>query len=108
MTSDEVDAALRAGYTAPAAPETDEQAETRVANSLNDWLAKEGMTMVVNIVKVPVQVGQGQFVFADKPMVEIKKKKAEIIRPDASTSAAINRAISQQALASASGMKLVK
>lgn len=75
MTEDEVLKGLKKGN------ETEAEAEQRVADALAKLLSDNGMALNVTIVKVPVQVAPGEFVFADKPHVEIKKKKSKILIP---------------------------
>lgn len=78
MTEDEVLKGLKNGH------ETEQEAEQRVADEMQKLLSDNGMALNVTIIKVPVQAGPNDFVFADKPHVEIKKKKSQIIVPGVS------------------------
>lgn len=64
----------------------DEADERRVADKVMELLSQEGMTLGVVIQKVPMQVPDGSFVWADKAAVEIKKKRSQLVLPsDAAT-----------------------
>jgi hypothetical protein len=93
VTEDEVVAGLRASH---APQETDEDREKAAVEWMNAGLAERGMMLTVTIVKVPVQVAPGQFVFADRPTMEVKTRRVEIARPDMSN--AINQAVKNTAL----------
>lgn len=81
MNEDEVVKGLKAGH------ETEQEAEQRVADEMQKLLADNNMALNVTIIKVPMQVAPGEFVFVDRPHVEIKRKKSNLIVPgmDAAT-----------------------
>lgn len=86
--------------------ETEQQLNMRLGTMVDELLSKEGFELVVNIIKVPVQVQQGAPpLFMDKPIVGFVKKKSSILVPTASQDT-INKAIQQTALAASNGQKM--